>query len=84
MPLSDRTGEAIGSYMMQFMNMSYSNACKLNNQIAGRPQLCSNQHAMQWYCEYLKTVLNVATVGNCLDFHLCTPELCEADRRRRT
>ena len=93
----DRTGEVMGSYAMQYLGKSWSDTCKWNNAIAGRPQICPNQHAMQvglslaslplfphdqheqWYCLYLKMALNVSTTGDCLSFHLCTPNSCMSD-----
>jgi len=54
----DRTGELAGSYYMQFMNMTLKQATYLDQQIAGRRIGTSHQHAMEWYCFYLKYVLN--------------------------
>lgn len=75
----DRTGEHMGSYAMQYLGYSWDRACKWNNDIAGRPQMEPYQHAMAWYCVFLKHELNITTVGDCLNFHLYTPQTCESD-----
>ena len=54
----DRTGEVSGSYYMRYMNMTLQEATTLDRKIAGRPIHYTNQLALEWYCVYLREVLN--------------------------
>lgn len=69
----DRTGELAGAYAMTFLNKTWDYVSNWNWQVAGRPQICKNHWAMQWYCVYLQLQLGMKSVGNCLTKHLCTP-----------
>ena len=69
----DRTGQLAGGYMMRYHGSSWDLAVAYNRAVAGRPQTCPTHRQMQWYCVYLNLALGLATTGNCLAEHLCTP-----------
>eukprot|EP01112_Ceratiomyxa_fruticulosa_P006171 TRINITY_DN16968_c0_g1_i1.p1 TRINITY_DN16968_c0_g1~~TRINITY_DN16968_c0_g1_i1.p1 ORF type:complete len:247 (+),score=46.96 TRINITY_DN16968_c0_g1_i1:110-850(+) len=52
----DRTGEVIGSYALKFLNMTFPQVMKWNDNIAERPILPPNEFAIDWYCFYLSLV----------------------------
>lgn len=49
----DRTGEMGGAYWLAQMNVPFATVIERNTDIAGRPMLCNNFLALQWYCLYL-------------------------------
>jgi len=50
----DRTGEIAGSYMMTYMNYTYTESYNWDQSIAGRWILPNHNWAMEWYCCYLR------------------------------
>ena len=50
----DRTGEVSGSYYMEYKNMSFENAVKVDNSIVNRDMYVDSRNELQWYCYYLK------------------------------
>ena len=49
----DRTGEFIGSYLMQHKNYTIQQAWDSDTSSCGREPYHLNQYAMEWFCEYL-------------------------------
>ena len=50
----DRTGEVSGAYYMQFLNMTFEDAVKVDNTIVNRDMYEDSRNELQWYCYYLK------------------------------
>ena len=50
----DRTGEFIGSYLMQYKNKTITESWQSDTSSCGREPYKVSQYAMEWYCEYLK------------------------------
>ncbi|KAI6657886.1 hypothetical protein LOD99_15604 [Oopsacas minuta] len=55
----DRTGEVSGAYYMQFLNVTFENAVKVDNSIINRDMYVDSRNELQWYCYYLKFVKGV-------------------------
>ena len=50
----DRTGEMSGAYYMQYLDMSFQDALKVDDSIIKRDMYEVSRNALQWYCYYLK------------------------------
>ena len=50
----DRTGEVSGAYYMQFLNITFGEAVKVDNSIVNRDMYEDSRNELQWYCYYLK------------------------------
>ena len=59
----DRTGEVIGAYRMQHMDMGLRDVYALSTQECGRPIRKPNRRALQAYCTYLGRT-DCAALGN--------------------
>ncbi len=59
----DRTGEIIGSYMMEYMGYSYEEVLALDNSMAQNYRGTDIANALQWYATYLKEDRGIAIIG---------------------
>ena len=50
----DRTGEFMGSYLMQYKNKTIMESWESDTSSCGREPYHVSEYAMQWYCEHLK------------------------------
>ena len=75
----DRTGQIIGSYMMQYLPGETAVSAYAADVVAcGRPPCYHQTKGMQWYCHYLtEHVFKDGRLGNCSNFNRCQPYGCD-------